>query len=376
MTIKQTQPSIKQQGAMYIMIGKQLASSYVWWAMLLAFVVGLVLGWMALGWLIAPVQWTQARPVNLSVEAGTTKGYQPVFLNYAATTYGFNAAKMEDVAASMGEGWSLDAINTVLDTMIAQDYAGNKAYLTQFKTDLTAFVNAGGSLGPAGAPPNNAGVSPTAMLLLLAVVLIAAILIGWFIFRRLRSEAPSKQAKMAQDAAHAAEAGEAVVVPTISRAAGGARPVEKTPWPGESRPPLTQFATTYAFGDDRYDMSTPIETAGAEFLGECGVGISEFIGSGSPEKVTALEVWMFDKNDTRTITKVLMTEHAYNDAAIRNKLASKGDAVLVKKGDIVELKSPGLKINARVADLVYGGGSPANSYFQQLTLEVATWNDA
>ena len=375
MTVKQTQPSVKQQAAMYVMIGKQLASSYVWWAMLLAFVVGLVLGWMLLGWLIAPVQWTQARPVNLSNQAGTTQGYQPVLLNYAATTYGVKAAKIEDIAASLGEGWSLDAITKVLNTMITEDYASNKAFLTQFRDALTAYVNGGGSIGPQGAPPNNAGVSPIGMLLLLALVLIAAIIIGWLIFRRLRSEAPSKRAKLVSTVP-TTEADEAVVVPTISRAAGGARPVEKTAWPGESRPPLTQFATTYAFGDDRYDMSTPIETAGADFQGECGVGISEIIGSGTPEKVTALELWVFDKNDTRTITKVLMSDYAYNDAGIRNKLASKGDAVLVKKGDIIDLKTPTLKINARVAELIYGGGSPGNSYFQQLTLEVATWSEA
>ncbi len=40
MTVKQTQPTVKQQAAMYGMIGKQLASSYVWWAMLIAFLVG------------------------------------------------------------------------------------------------------------------------------------------------------------------------------------------------------------------------------------------------------------------------------------------------------------------------------------------------
>jgi hypothetical protein len=35
-----------------------------------------------------------------------------------------------------------------------------------------------------------------------------------------------------------------------------------------------------------------------------------------------------------------------------------------------------LKINARIVDLVYGSGTPANSYFQQVTLELATWSDS
>jgi hypothetical protein len=123
-------------------------------------------------------------------------------------------------------------------------------------------------------------------------------------------------------------------------------------------------------------MSNSIETSSGDFLGECGVGISETIGTGSPEKVTALELWLFDKNDVRTLTKVLMSEHAYNDGAVRAKLAPKGDAVMIHKGDTVDLTTQTLKLNARVVDLIYGsgGGLPPNSFFQQVTLEIATWD--
>jgi hypothetical protein len=203
-----------------------------------------------------------------------------------------------------------------------------------------------------------------------------------WIIRRLRSEKPRQVATVPSTKTAVSgeqvmvDTGAAVVVPAVSRAAGGARPVEKTAWPGETRAPLTQFATTYAFGDDRYDMSSSIETPGGDFLGECGVGISETIGSGTPEKVTALEVWVFDKNDVRTVTKVLMSEYAFNDAALRAKLAPKGDAVLARPGEVVELKTQTLKINARIVDVVYGSSTPANSYFQQVTLELATWSDS
>ena len=63
-------------------------------------------------------------------------------------------------------------------------------------------------------------------------------------------------------------------------------------------------------------------------------------------------------------------------AALRAKLAPKGDAVLAQPGEVVELKTQTLKINARIVDLTYGSGTPANSYFQQVTLELATWSDA
>jgi len=152
--------------------------------------------------------------------------------------------------------------------------------------------------------------------------------------------------------------------------------MEKTSWAGETTAPLAQYVTTYALGDDRYDMSFSIETSTGDFLGECGVGISKTIGAGSPDKVTALEAWLFDKNDIRTITKVLMSEHAYNDPAIRAELAPKGDAILMKKGEVVSLLTQTLKVNVRIDDLAYGsGGLPSNSFFQQVTIELAAWSN-
>ncbi len=92
-------------------------------------------------------------------------------------------------------------------------------------------------------------------------------------------------------------------------------------------PPITQYMSTYILGDDLYDNSFSIETPSGEFLGECGSGISRPSAWAIPRKVTATEVWLFDKNDIRTVTKVLMSEHAYNDQALRTKLAPKGEAV-------------------------------------------------
>ena len=57
-------------------------------------------------------------------------------------------------------------------------------------------------------------------------------------------------------------------------------------------PPMHQFVTTYVLGDNLFDDSFSIELAAGEFLGECGVGISEAIGVGEPKRVTAFEVWL------------------------------------------------------------------------------------
>src|SRR3970282_1678424 len=93
---------------------------------------------------------------------------------------------------------------------------------------------------------------------------------------------------------------------------------------GLDRPPLATFRTTYTLGDDLYDDSFSIESANGDFLGECGVGIGDLIGVGDPKKVSAFEVWLFDKNDIQTFTKVLMSRYAFQDEATRNRMAAQG----------------------------------------------------
>jgi hypothetical protein len=101
------------------------------------------------------------------------------------------------------------------------------------------------------------------------------------------------------------------------------------------------------------------------------MGFSENIGEGEPDKVTAFEVWLFDKSDIRTVTKVLMSEHAYHDDALRAKLAPKGDAVLAQPGAPVILETSGLQVVIDITTLVYGEGElPPNSFFAELTVEL------
>jgi hypothetical protein len=138
--------------------------------------------------------------------------------------------------------------------------------------------------------------------------------------------------------------------------------------------PAAHFMTTYVIGDDLYDDSFSIDTAKGEFLGECGVGISDTVGVGEPKKISAFEVWLFDKNDTQTVTKVLMSARAMNDPLIRQRLASKGEPILVEPGQQIVLETPSLQLQAKVIEVVYGQGAlPAGSYFERLTLELSVW---
>lgn len=137
---------------------------------------------------------------------------------------------------------------------------------------------------------------------------------------------------------------------------------------------LGHFVTSYTVGNDHYDESFSIETPTGEFLGECGVGISETIGEGTPDRVTAFEVWLFDKNDIRTVTKVLMSEYAFNDTELRDRLAPKGEAVLALTNTPLVLETATLRVTATATEALYSQDNdqlPPNSAFDQLTVELA-----
>ncbi|MCX6068432.1 MAG: hypothetical protein NT121_22235, partial [Chloroflexi bacterium] len=159
------------------------------------------------------------------------------------------------------------------------------------------------------------------------------------------------------------------------QAADFVRATERTDYVAKGEaPPVAHYVTTYVIGDDLFDDSFSIDSAYGEFLGECGVGISETIGVGDPKKVTAFEVWMFDKNDIQTVTKVLMSPHAYNDPSFRSKFEAKGELMPIVPQKQIILETQTLQMIATVSDVQYGQGAlPEGSYFDRITLELAIW---
>lgn len=166
---------------------------------------------------------------------------------------------------------------------------------------------------------------------------------------------------------------------------GGTKPATpRPPAPKPSAPvldptlgePVLQKMSVYR-PDRQYDDSFSIEDKNENFLGECGAGVSETIGGGPEERVTAVEVWLFDKDDfVRTLTNVFASEHAMNDPALLAKLEPKGDNVLLAEvGAITALETSGLKMQARVVEVDYGTAEslPANSFFESLAIEIVIW---
>jgi hypothetical protein len=305
-------------------------------------VLGLLLG-LIIGWGIWPVQWTDGTPDVLREDL------QDDYLRMAIESFD----RTGDVNTAV-KRW--DDLGKSANAAFIRVQA-NPGYVNP--TDVQDFGLMIQSVkGPISAPPEEgtaSGISTAVLYASVAVVVILLAVGGLYLWRLLR-RGPG-------------------TVTAVMQAAEASRQAERTDFQSLGlAPPITQTMTTYVLGDDLYDESFSIDTGGGEFLGEYGVGVSETIGVGEPKKVAALEIWLFDKNDIKTATKVLMSEHAYNDPNIRARLEPKGELVVVKPQEQILLETATLQLLATVVDMDYGSGAmPPQSYFERITLELAIW---
>jgi hypothetical protein len=313
----------------------------------LGFIVGLFVGLVILGWGLWPVQWTNAAPSSLRQDL------QDDYLRMAIDS--FVREPVNDLAIQRYQALG-EAGPAVLDR-IKTTYPDQNAFQT-FST-----VVKGSSVvtpTPSGAQPT-AKSSPLTGIIIIVVAIIVLGILGLAVFKYLiplfRHTTSDSPASRARDITSQAEL-------TDYSALG-------------QEQPISQFMTTYVLGDDLFDDSFSIDSPSGEFLGECGIGISETIGVGEPKKVTAFEVWLFDKNDIQTVTKVLMSSHAFNDVPTFQRLQAKGEPFMVERGKQVTLETAALQLVATVSDMEYGQGAlPEDSYFERLTLEIAVWPKA
>ena len=131
---------------------------------------------------------------------------------------------------------------------------------------------------------------------------------------------------------------------------------------------LGEFDTTFNLGDVGYDVNYSIESQAGDFLGECGVSALENL-AGAPERVTAFEVWLFDKEEVHTETKVLLSAQAFADAALRAKLSTKGQIIQAQEGQVITLSTANLQLDARITELDYEAGS-SSAVFSKLGLKL------
>lgn len=320
--------------------------------------IGVVLG-LLYAYQMAPIEWTNAGPQDLRVD------YAAYYWELAAESYARHGdlelakrqlgtwddpQKLQD-ALERARIESGPELQMVLDSLSQRVVAGQPAA----EVTPTSQTPAAGPTPAAEATPAPGGsLLASALLPCLGIGLLLLIVIAVVTLLVLRARRRRTQKLPSEPAAGPVTA----------------------PWMeaegGEAAPALGHFVTSYALGNDRYDESFSIETSAGEFLGECGVGISETIGEGDPDKVTAFEVWLFDKNDIRTVTKVLMSEYAFNDPDLRANLAPKGEAAQAQAKSMVVLETATLRLDVGVTEMTYGsaGELPMNSFFERLTIEL------
>jgi hypothetical protein len=307
--------------------------------------LGLLLG-LAIGWWWWPVEWTNSTPGNLRLD------FQTDYLVWVAEQYGITG-NQEWARSRLGvEYWKEGQLAETLAALAATLEGQQASRVQKLAQDLGA-VPAVTTATPES-DEENAVVRLGSVVMVCGVAILVVALVGGLVFFINRWRAPRAATEAVQRGV-------------------GPRPSEEISW-GVEGPPVAQFVTTYVLGDDHYDPSFSIELEGGEFMGECGVGISETIGVGAPDQVTAFEVWLFDKNDIRTVTKVLMSDYAFHDEALVAKLAPKGEPVLAEVDKDVVLETKTLRVRARIVEAEYGAGNvPRDSFFSRLTLDLATW---
>jgi hypothetical protein len=308
-------------------------------------IVGLFVGLVVLGWGLWPVQWTNATPSSMRPDL------QNDYLRMTIDSFvndPVNTTAIQRFQALGPDG------STVLARIQAAypDQNGIKNFTQVVQAPASkATVTPGTGQTPAKS-------SPLSSILIIGIAIILFAILGFAVYKYLipllRHTKSVSPASKARDITNQSEM-------TDYSALGDEQPI-------------AQFMTTYVLGDDLFDDSFSVDSPSGEFLGECGIGISETIGVGEPKKVTAFEVWLFDKNDIQTVTKVLMSTHAFNDAPTFQRLQAKGEPFLVERGKQIVLETAALQLVATASDMAYGQGAlPEDSYFERLTLEIAVW---
>ena len=268
---------------------------------------------------------------------------------YRAAGRGTEADMVGDLASSLAqaEGWPAADVSIWLAAADASEEFA-------LKMGQVPEVSDGGSTVPATAVPSKAqeaagGKTNWLKVLLITVMVIVAIIVILFLLTRIKPKRKSRQ--------HASKAQMEQVVTQD----------------GEAMEPLRQWVGAYATGQDNFDESFTVETDAGDFLGECGMGILDGFAAGSPKKVMAFDVWLFDKTDIRTISIPVMSKFAFEDDILRGKLPPDSNPVLATEGGTFNIETSALLVKAKIEELAYGEGPPEMSYFTSIKVTLSVY---
>jgi len=315
----------------------------------LAFLLGAFVGLVVLGWWLWPVQWTNADPSDLR------SNHKDAYLQTVADSYALTRdtatarARLQSVLAP-GEGDRELAAR--INALVASRLEAGKADEALRLQGLAAAV-----VQPAPSPtatPQPAGAASRILRIAGVVFFLALLAAGvLLLLNQLQQREAVRRRRMpsADEAAVTQEGEEAnrLIPPTAA---------------------ITRLQTAYRLGDEDYDESTSVHSAAGEFIGECGVSGLVEAGFDKGPGLAGFELWLFDKDDVRTETKVLLSEQVYADTELRERVAHKGEPVVPVAGNVLTLQTANLRLEATITALEYADESHSSFARLNAVLEV------
>ena len=166
-------------------------------------------------------------------------------------------------------------------------------------------------------------------------------------------------------------------MPTVPTHIRNRESAPSPPLEAEANHPVLRRMSVYQASGGEYDESWEIQAQNDSFLGECGVTAADTSFQGDTYRVSALEAWLFDKDDpVRSMTTIFATGYIVNDPTARAQLETRGNIVPLEPGATSYLETNALRLRVRVIDVVWGaaGPTPANSFLESATTEVTIWH--
>ena len=342
-----------------------------WGMVFAAFLLGLFLGWFGIGWGLWPVEWKNTDPIDLRQEA--REDYLVMVANdYALTRDRATALRRLATWESLTDaGREIRQLAAYYEAQGQREKAQNLKALAEGLSPPGTVVTT--PVPEEAVPSAGEGKLPgwaLQVLWILAAILVVVGL-GYLAFRllSLREPRPPRGARRGQ--AEAPEEGEGIEEEERGRKAPAFVSKVLSP-PGAKERLLGEFVLEYEYNGEgeEFEHIRVLESEdGKEYFGECGMGVASFLDQDS-RLVNALEVWLFDKSDIRSETKVLMSRQAYEDDELREKLTRRGEPMLVGAGEPFSLEGHSLRAEAKVEEVQYRAGYAQESVFERVSVRL------
>lgn len=421
----------------------------------IAFLVGLLVGWLVIGWLVWPVTWTNAQLIDLRPDLR----YE--YVSMVADSYA-QTRNLEQARIRLA-GWDADRLAQDLSEAQGVLAARSNQGAAQSVRDLAVALGADLTAAQAGQaqPAPTAQAQPTAatagggssvsslrqictagLFILLALGALALLV---FLFRKWRATSGGPGATQGTsdddelDTLGAAEeeksrwpAAESFVeddrptrggfaTPPVRPYMSGSddapaanapavepprpiplRPVGQVPaeTPRNDRPrnevprnetapvippvpaghtgnlrKVAESTAVYQMGEPDYDEAFDITDPTDGFMGQYGLQLIEPFGRDRDQAV-ALQAWLWDTSDPDTQFKVLMSEGAYRDTALRSQHAGEHEALAVRPGYEFEMTTHDLVLKGRVEKASYAEAEPPRGIFADLHVKLTVYRRA